>query len=225
MRIRIICHRPLLLADPFFSLLLPCKLVFEEFYQVDNPHRDRGKGLGLGLSIVSRLCSLLDIELTLESSADQGTNFSLRLNKGTLVQTKVEHEESLDDVYNGLKILVLDDDKAILLASKVYLESLGCSVFLAETIDQATSIAQSESPELAIVDMRLRNHENGIDALHAIRALCPAIPALMVTGDTAPDRLKEATQVNAKLLHKPIHSDHLRLAIKEAVETAGLEHM
>lgn len=192
-------------------------LVFEEFYQIDNPHRDRGQGLGLGLSIVSRLCSLLDIKLALESSVDQGTKFLLHLNKGTQVETKDENEENLGDLYNGLKVLVLDDDVGILLATKVYLESQGCVVFSAETIDQAISIAQTESPELAIVDMRLRNHENGIDALYAIRTLCPNIPALMITGDTAPDRLKEATQVNAKLLHKPIHPDQLRLVIQEAM--------
>ena len=200
------------------------KLVFEEFYQIDNPHRDRGKGLGLGLSIVTRLCALLDIKLTLESGVDQGTNFLLRLNKGDQIPVEEADEDNSSNVFNGLKVLVLDDDTSILLASKVYLESQGCVVFLAETIVDAINVAQTESLELAIVDMRLRNHENGIDALHAIRTLCPSIPALMITGDTAPDRLKEATQVNAKLLHKPIHSDQLRLAIKEVVETASLEH-
>jgi signal transduction histidine kinase/CheY-like chemotaxis protein len=201
------------------------KLVFEEFYQIDNPHRDRGKGLGLGLSIVTRLCALLDIKLTLESGVDQGTNFLLRLNKGDQIPVEEADEDNSSNVFNGLKVLVLDDDTSILLASKVYLESQGCVVFLAETIVDAINVAQTESLELAIVDMRLRNHENGIDALHAIRTLCPSIPALMITGDTAPDRLKEAAQVNAKLLHKPIHSDQLRLAIKEVVEATSLEHV
>ncbi len=52
-------------------------MVFEEFYQVDNPERDRAKGLGLGLSIVRRLCALLDIKLRLESAEGQGTTITL----------------------------------------------------------------------------------------------------------------------------------------------------
>ena len=53
--------------------------VFEEFYQVHNPERDRSKGLGLGLSIVRRLAHLLGIEVTMESTPGAGTVFELRL--------------------------------------------------------------------------------------------------------------------------------------------------
>jgi len=195
------------------------RLVFEEFYQIDNPHRDQSKGLGLGLSIVSRLCSLLDIEIELDSTIDQGTKFSLRLQKGGLVELEKESEQ-LDDVGRALKIVVLDDEADILLATKLYLEALGHFVFEAETTEQALDLANTHRPDLAIVDMRLRNHENGIDALQAIRNVRPGIPALMITGDTAPDRLKEAANVNVKLLHKPIYSDQLQLAIQEVLESA-----
>jgi signal transduction histidine kinase len=53
--------------------------VFEEFYQVDNPERDRTKGLGLGLAIVKRLAGLLDIGLELVSAPGHGTLFRLTL--------------------------------------------------------------------------------------------------------------------------------------------------
>jgi len=43
--------------------------VFEEFYQVGNTHRDASEGLGLGLSIVQRLCNLLDASIELESKS------------------------------------------------------------------------------------------------------------------------------------------------------------
>ncbi|MCV6615191.1 MAG: HAMP domain-containing histidine kinase [Cellvibrionaceae bacterium] len=55
--------------------------VFEEFYQIHNPERDQRQGLGLGLAIVQRLCVLLGIELSLQSSPNQGSRFSLRLTK------------------------------------------------------------------------------------------------------------------------------------------------
>ncbi|UTA47213.1 HAMP domain-containing histidine kinase [Simiduia sp. 21SJ11W-1] len=55
--------------------------IFEEFYQLDNPERDRTKGLGLGLAIVSRLAKLMQIEISMQSAPGQGTRFSLTLQR------------------------------------------------------------------------------------------------------------------------------------------------
>ncbi|MBL4673788.1 MAG: hybrid sensor histidine kinase/response regulator [Arenicella sp.] len=192
------------------------KLVFEEFYQIDNPHRDRSKGLGLGLSIVSRLCLLLDVKLELQSNSGEGTEFTLRLNKGSQIETEAQQKKPVYS-FSRLRVLVVDDETDILLATKIYLEALDCVVLSAETTEEALELARTQSPELAIVDLRLRNHDSGIDALEAIRSLHPNIPAIMITGDTAPDRLREASSVNAKLLHKPIYSDQMQAAIQEVL--------
>ena len=53
--------------------------VFEEFYQLDNPERDRTRGFGLGLSIVKRLADLLGIRIEMESAPGKGTTFRLHL--------------------------------------------------------------------------------------------------------------------------------------------------
>ncbi len=192
------------------------KLVFEEFYQIDNPHRDRSKGLGLGLSIVSRLCLLLDAKLELRSNSGAGTEFSIRLNKGSQIETEAQQNKPVYS-FSRLRVLVVDDETDILLATKIYLEALDCVVLSAETTQEAMELARTQSPELAIVDLRLRDNDSGIVALEAIRSLHPNIPAIMITGDTAPDRLREASSVNAKLLHKPIYSDQLQAAIREAL--------
>ena len=47
--------------------------IFEEFIQLDNPERDRSKGLGLGLSIVRRIARLLGHPLTLQSRPGHGS--------------------------------------------------------------------------------------------------------------------------------------------------------
>ena len=192
------------------------KLVFEEFYQVGNPHRDRSKGLGLGLSIVSRLCKLLNIELNLRSSLGQGSEFTLQLRRSSAVNN-TERVSEKQHSFNQLRILVIDDEADVRLATRAYLEALDCHVCLAESSQEALAIAKRESPELIIADLRLRDHDNGIDALKAIRNLHPNIPAILVTGDTSPDRLREASRANAKLLHKPIYSDQLQVAIEEVM--------
>lgn len=191
-------------------------LVFEEFYQVDNPHRDRSKGLGLGLSIVSRLCALLKIKLELNSDTGLGTQFVMRLKKGTYIGAQNE-PAVISQSYDGLEVLVVDDETSILLATKAYLEGIGCKVRCAETSEQALDIVIAHPPHLAIVDMRLRNHESGIDVLQTIRMMYPNTAAILITGDTAPDRLQEASRAKAKLLHKPVYSDQLQQAMQEVL--------
>ena len=53
--------------------------IFEEFYQIGNPERDRTEGLGLGLAIVRRLARLLSLRLKLKSEPGRGSTFSVRL--------------------------------------------------------------------------------------------------------------------------------------------------
>jgi signal transduction histidine kinase len=53
--------------------------LFEEFYQVGNEERDRGKGFGLGLAIVRQLVHQLGGDITVESALGQGTSFTVIL--------------------------------------------------------------------------------------------------------------------------------------------------
>ena len=53
--------------------------IFQEFTQLVDDTRDRSEGIGLGLSIVKRLCSLLDHKITLASQEGCGTIFKLKL--------------------------------------------------------------------------------------------------------------------------------------------------
>jgi len=55
------------------------KAIFEEFFQLNNRAREAHAGLGLGLSIVSRIARLLDAPLGLRSRSSAGSTFSLRV--------------------------------------------------------------------------------------------------------------------------------------------------
>jgi DNA-binding NarL/FixJ family response regulator len=57
--------------------------------------------------------------------------------------------------------------------------------------------------------------------VRAIRDAVGPIPALLVSGDTAPDRLQEASRAGIRLLHKPVSMDVLRSAIEEATAPKG----
>lgn len=197
------------------------QLVFEEFYQIDNPHRDRSRGLGLGLSIVKRLVKMLGIELSMISALGEGTEFTLKI---PLATQDIAFKQNIDKnnlELDNCNILIVDDEHEILFAMKLYLEGLGCQVFTAEASSEVKSIAERESIDLIIADFRLRNHDSGLIAIRKVREVLPQLPAIVLTGDTAPDRLSEAMSADAALLHKPINVDELKRTIMDTLSTVN----
>lgn len=192
--------------------------IFEEFYQIDNPERDRKRGLGLGLAIVKRLINLLEIDMKLVSSLSSGSSFILRLPRldggqgRTNLQSGIGHSSLL-----GLHVLVVDDETIVRLAMKELLESLGCRVSDVESTVQAIILAKADPPDIILADFRLRGTDNGIATVQAIRERYPLMPALLISGDTAPERLREADTVNIPLLHKPVTGAALTGSIATAV--------
>jgi len=197
--------------------------VFEEFYQADNPARDRSQGLGLGLAIVRRISVLLDIELALDSAAGRGTRISLRLPAGDaagMVQNFAAGpaaEADADDRLAplGLQVLVIDDEPAIRESMQALLEQLGCD---ARCVDgQAAALALVRSgwrPQLILADHRLRQGD-GLSALAALHAELGPVPAMLVTGDTAPDTLAQLAASGHRVLHKPVDGALLAQALRE----------
>jgi signal transduction histidine kinase len=193
--------------------------VFEEFYQVDNPERDRTKGLGLGLAIVRRLANLLRIGAEMSSTPGRGTAFRLSIPPaphGMPVPEAAALAEQAPAV--AAHVLVVDDEAGIRLGMKALLEAMGCRATLADGTEHAVAAARSARPDVVLVDFRLRGSDNGIATVRAIRALYPGVPAILVSGDIAADRLREAEEAGIALLHKPVPVETLKRAIAEAVE-------
>ena len=194
------------------------KYIFEEFYQVGNKERNRTKGLGLGLSIVKRLCLLLDIEIKLQSTLGIGTTITLILEKSS--ETIIEHQTE-DDSFSiaGLKVLCIDDEFEIRRAIKSLLEGMECEVYIVSNIDELMSALRYFKPNILLADFRLVGEETGIDAIHKAREQLPHLPAILISGDTAPERLKQAAEANLDILHKPVEAKLLQKTIYQEVNS------
>ncbi len=195
--------------------------VFEEFFQVDNPERDRGRGLGLGLSIIRRLAPLLHIEIELQSTPDVGTTMTLRIPCGHGVGAAratpvLEDPPSMPMCH----VLVLDDEAAVRAGMEALLKRMRCEVSLASCIDEAVALASLRPPDLLLADLRLRGRESGIQAVELLRRSHPNLPAIIITGDTAPNRLKQAESAGLPVLHKPVAAATLVAAIAACLESA-----
>jgi signal transduction histidine kinase len=190
--------------------------VFDEFYQLGNPERDRAKGLGLGLAIVKRLVSLLQIDMQMTSSPGAGTRFRLVL-PGAGEGAERPADAAAARAPAALSVLVIDDEAEVRLGMKILLEGMGCRATLAGGTAEALAAARSARPDVVVADLRLRGADNGIEAVRAVRALYPRVPALLVSGDIASDQLREAERAGIVLLHKPVPAETLKQAIADAV--------
>jgi CheY-like chemotaxis protein len=192
--------------------------IFREFYQLDNPERDRRKGLGLGLAIVERLAKLLDYGVALRSAVGKGSVFSITVPRG-FAEDCVPVEASADaaafDLSHSL-VLVIDDETAVQEGMAALLRKWDCDVLTAGSGAEMLGklVAVQRLPNLIVSDFRLRGAENGIQVVEMLRnEFNVDIPALLVTGDTAPDRLRDAEASGLPILHKPLNPARLRTLI------------
>jgi len=104
----------------------------------------------------------------------------------------------------GRYILVVDDDPAVRVAMRTLLHELGARVELADGFRQALQLARRERPDILLADYRLRGAETGLDLVRTLRAQHPDLRAVLISGDTAPERLPEARDAGIPLLYKPV---------------------
>ncbi|RKP47600.1 ATP-binding response regulator [Trinickia fusca] len=197
--------------------------IFLEFHQLGNPERDRRKGLGLGLAIAGGLAQTMGLQVTLASQPGRGSVFRLAVpltahpdEPGSTVVEPVR-----PGGFAGLRVLVIDDDYSVQTAMRELLTSWGCHCVTAESEQEAVAALAPWVPDLMIVDYRLRGHRTGQQALEAVNAyLGLSVPAIVMTGDTAPNRLRDAQTSGAALLHKPVEAEMLRMTMLKLIRSS-----
>ena len=198
--------------------------IFDEYFQVDNPMRERSKGLGLGLSIVKHIAQLLGHKIEVASQVDLGSRFSVWLPKvatsldpaGLSIDLQVGPVESLDN----LLALIIDDDPAVLDSLRVLLELSGMSVYVATDRPSAMlSIAEGLRPHVVISDFRLPGVDGNALITEIRAALGVAVAAILITGDTAIDNSMNALLPDVEVIHKPVNGEWLLSTITDLLIT------
>ena len=193
--------------------------VFAEFYRLGGPDLERAGGLGLGLAIVERLGSLLGHPIALISQPGRGTRFSVSVPWAAIREKASEPAQLLDaivDTARGKLVVIVDDDELVLDSMRGLLQGWGCRVIAAKSDSAALASLGDHSgrPDLIISDYQLADGRTGFEAIEHLRgALGAPIPAFLMSGDTAPERLREAGASGYHLLHKPISPAVLRATL------------
>ncbi len=180
--------------------------IFGEFVQLDNPGRDRRKGLGLGLSIVQRLNQLLGHQLSLVSRSGCGSCFRLMVPGGTAMPQQngepLTHQERGYRL-QGAVVLVVDDDPDVLSATRDLLAGWKCAVLTAASLHEAVSVTADEEIDVIIADYRLADGHTGLEVIEAMNEKADGkIKALIITGDVTAGELSGIRDVQYPVLSK-----------------------
>ncbi|MCG5242243.1 response regulator [Azospirillum doebereinerae] len=124
----------------------------------------------------------------------------------------------VDDQPNATPlIVVLDDDRAIVEGLSLLLDSWGFEVVTAlslAALEQSLSTL-TRPPSLIIADHYLPAGRTGAEAVERLRGFAgKPVPAIILTGDTTPERQEEAQALGCMLLHKPVQVAPLRAAVE-----------
>lgn len=197
--------------------------VFQEFVQLHNAARDRSKGLGLGLAIVSRLGRLLGHRVVLRSRPGHGSVFSIDVPLGdpSLIQAPAAAVVPGKMPTDAL-VLLVDDESAILRGMAELFDNWNIDLVTAHSVAEAEQWLDSleRIPDVIVTDYRLPD-DDGLAVIARLRKRFGRdIPAILVTGDTAPETLQRITQAGLPLLHKPLRPAKLRALLTHLIQQA-----
>jgi len=193
--------------------------IFEEFRQLNNPERDRAKGMGLGLAIVARTAELLGHEILLSSRTGQGSVFSVVVPclEPPWPDGLADDGQFAASVGGGCRrVLLVEDDPIQVMALEVLLNDAGFVVAAARDAVGAERLIDLSDfvPDIILSDYRLPGEVSGLQVIALVRErLSRFIPAILLTGDTQTSIIEQSAGAGCATLHKPYTPDQLTEAI------------
>lgn len=196
--------------------------IFKEFYQLNREPGQKRQGLGLGLSIVRRMASLLNHPLEVESTLGEGTCIAVTVPQGAQKRVVAPGSSSASAVPKSpATVLIIDDDRAVSDATATLLELEGHHVTIAATGEEARAVITARGiPDMMICDFHLDGAGNGIDVIqHLRRESGRTIPAVLVTGDTS-TLVSELLQFveGCRMLTKPMNPNELVALVQKLIQ-------
>ena len=196
--------------------------IFSEYTQLQNPSRDRSKGIGLGLAIVRRMCQLLEHDVSVNSEPGVGSCFHITLPLGNAQNRMTLSKPPVFDQIQNLDIMLIDDEPQILDAMDTLFSDWSCRASVFASFEEARSaiVDARYQPDLIISDYRLGGLLNGVDVILQLRQILGSdVPAIIISGDADPRLLEKIQKEDFYLLHKPVNISILRKVISTLLNT------
>ncbi len=187
--------------------------MFDEYFQVGNPQRDRAKGLGLGLAIAKRLSNVLGCGIRCHSRVNKGSTFEISVPLADAPEALAVFEPvpiAIDKASSpcnaALHIMIIEDDPMAAKALELSLTAQGMTVDIHASAEQALADARCEQADFYFVDYRLPGM-SGMQFLHTVQSRVKRpLKAALLTGETSLESLDNAASRSWKVIMKPVES-------------------
>jgi signal transduction histidine kinase len=189
--------------------------IFEPFYQVGLPQRDREQGFGLGLATVSQLCRTYDYGLSVRSKLTRGALFQVSLPRSTAPASRPAPEVTPDPpVLDRLTVLLVEDDRLVADAVRRILEAWDVQVHMCSSGKDGLALLEQRPPRErwhALLDYRLPGELTGLQLAEEIRRRhSDAVRVTLITGEADPGLFEAAAARGFVVLQKPLRPIRLR---------------
>ncbi|CAG9000929.1 MAG: Autoinducer 1 sensor kinase/phosphatase LuxN [Candidatus Celerinatantimonas neptuna] len=195
--------------------------IFDDFFTYQ-----KSGGTGLGLSYCQRVMNLFDGYISCQSVYGEYTIFSLHFLKTTQppceLSLKQEYStpqtpiKTAEPAYADIKVLITDDDLSQRQLVRLYLEKLGINVEEAENGQQAIEKVKQSMLDLVFMDVQMPVID-GFQACESIKALCPQLPVIALSGETGDKAICRMNQLMDDRLAKPATREHLETMLAKWV--------
>jgi signal transduction histidine kinase len=198
--------------------------IFQPFFQVGNKEQDSDKGLGLGLSIVNAVVSMLEEHrIELKSKEGRGSRFSLEMPicGSPLGEASPRARDTADYLgvpLEGLYVLLVEDDNLVRASTEALLVQWGMLFDSASSFEEFEETLRSieRYPDLIITDYRLGDSATARDvAMSSAAKLGRRCPCLVVTGEPCATIVPLACDHD--VLSKPVSPAELRRQIASLI--------
>ncbi len=205
--------------------------IYSEFYRADRT-RSLHDGLGLGLSIVQRLCNLIGAVVHVDSKLGEGSKFVvitpyLVSSSGESIAIALAPTNPLHmhRILQGKYIGVIEDNPIIVDAYRQTLASEGAYVYV---LSETESVLNTQLEGINRIDCILSDYRlsqtTGDVLIQKIREnYNEEIAAIIVTGDTSPSHFNLFANLNVQVLHKPVSFREVAQAIRKVLEVKELQ--
>ncbi|SDH84509.1 Signal transduction histidine kinase [Pseudomonas flavescens] len=197
--------------------------IFEEFYRVRQARDSDVEGMGLGLTIVRRLATLMDLRIRIRSVEGHGTLAAIdglqRVTPPVERAAPAQGGNQAPRMLDGLRVCLIEDDQNVLLATATLLKKWGCEVATFTSLPDV-----SPDFDLVVTDFDLGREASGADCIKHVRALSGRnVPAIIMTGHDVRRVQEQLGDDNIPILSKPVQPAELRsllVALKLASRAA-----
>ena len=143
----------------------------------------------------------------------------------THLDAQESHHKATPAMGTNEQIVIIEDDDQVITGLKAVLDAQGYHTRAFNTVERElisqTFNGGQSAPDLIIADYRLDAGVTGKDAIDMIRGIVDKkVPAIIITGDTAPERLREAEESGFAILHKPVKPEELLIAVRRALSSS-----